>query len=276
MSTDDYDENSSLEKNIPENMLREFRSIKGLKFCPYVGKNYEHSVPRILVVGESHYTDGPEEANVINEKSELSNETIYDVTKGSVIDKKESPCIPYYWWIGQAFPDCLGEKPWESIAFMNKMQWMMNKASGDVEVKKRLKHKNHECQEDNHVFFSVVKVLRPNIVIFYSKKAYDSLPYYDGRDKNLPDMVKGVVNIYGNYIDENGQGITPINKNLKRKGYEYTYVEADNNANYKFIVYAFDHFSKIGLNTSDREAIITNTKAIIKDKQDKMQKTEKL
>jgi hypothetical protein len=243
MSPDNYDDKCSLEKSLPENMLREFRSINGLKFCPYVGINYEHSVPRILVVGESHYAKGQGKADEVNDKNELSFETIHDVLKGSVADDNVETHILYFIRIGQVLKDCLVEKPWESIAFMNKIQWMMSKASGDEEVKKRLNPQNHECQEDNHVFFSVVKMLRPDIVIFFSKRAYKSLPYYndsDKFDKTLLKLPGNVESIQGEAIENSW---TPIYGKKMRGNYQYTYKIKNEHNHYIVPVYSYIHLT---------------------------------
>lgn len=223
-----------------------FDSIKGLKFYPYVGKNYKSAKPKILVVGESHYVkktnqEGYKEANCINEVKIPQNDTI-DAIEKSVL-KKSGNKIKYFDLVGEALSVCQGGNPWESIAFMNKIQWMMSKASGDEEVKKRLNPQNHECQEDNHVFFSVVKALRPDIVIFFSRKAYESLPYYNDSDKfnkMLLELPVNVESIQGEVIESSW---TPIYGKKTRGNYQYTYKIKNEQNHYIVPVYSYIHLT---------------------------------
>ena len=52
---------------------------KGLQYYPWVGKNYDRSKERILIVGESHYADGNKKSVDAHKDSLLTRRVIEEI-----------------------------------------------------------------------------------------------------------------------------------------------------------------------------------------------------
>ena len=69
---------------------KEFKKINTLKWLPWVGENYEHQNPQLLIVGESHYAwedeeDTPEEVKSYLEKDDFTRAVLEQhLTKKSI------------------------------------------------------------------------------------------------------------------------------------------------------------------------------------------------
>lgn len=133
----------------------------GLKWDPYIGKNYFKNETRILVIGESHYKKG-----VDIEKYENKNFTNH-VVKVHAIQGKYSKLFPNFHKALFGELEFDEQKLWDNLAFYNFVQRSM-------ETNKKRPTKN-DFIEGWSTFFKIVEVLKPTHCLFIGLSASKTL-----------------------------------------------------------------------------------------------------
>ena len=135
--------------------MKQNQKIKGLKFQPWIGENYETNPKgRILLLGESHYLNGEKETS--------------DFTTQVVNNFKnhfEDFNSPFFERIGKIFDskDCF--KIWNNVAFANLIQSGLDKA--------KTQPLDEDWETINPAFEKLLAALKPDKVIVFSKRIFN-------------------------------------------------------------------------------------------------------
>lgn len=150
----------------------QFRKIDGLTWLPWVGKDYEKSERRILLIAESHYVKDDSE-NIEKAKQEwLNDETS---TRQCVQE-----CPIEKWWHNNMYAnlhkalfledDFNAEKLWSHISFYDFVQRPMDYTIQERPVEK-------DFLSGWEVFCKVIDIIKPTDCIFIGVKASDTFVY---------------------------------------------------------------------------------------------------
>lgn len=141
-----------------------FETIPGIKYLPWIGKDFLQSKPKILLVGESHYIWGDSEAELIKNTEEANQPTfgrkvayqhgiaewnrdrnfirgIERAIKGKKLNNQEEH-----------------KQFWESVAFQELVQRPMSS------IKER--PSNDDLALGSHVLKQIVQILQPEVCIY--------------------------------------------------------------------------------------------------------------
>lgn len=142
-----------------------FKSIDGLKWLPWVGKNYDKT--GVLIIAESHYggktefeADGSD-----NTKEDFTREAFVKRHADGVNMWKMPNNLMRAVWQG----DCsVGNRKifWENVAFYNHVQKLMELATWQ-------RPSDEDFRNGWDVFPEVVKILKPDYCLFIGLKASD-------------------------------------------------------------------------------------------------------
>ena len=159
-------------------LLRNEHYQKYPNMLPWVGNYYGRKYPRTIFIGESHYV--PEESivwkNVAKwyKSSQLSldtNELEYIHTRGTIRDHHLTQGI---WQRPGQIMFELGVKPLPKSTNVYEHFGYFNFFQRPAEYGKGIIQSAEDCDVANSVFRWNVTVLRPAVVIFLSKKAWDA------------------------------------------------------------------------------------------------------
>jgi len=132
----------------------EFEKDINIKFFPYVGDNYKKSIPRILVLGESHYfnvelKDNITELTKCNNNTETTRETVEEKYKPltNTISMLTNLVINNDW-------------AYNKLAFYNFFQKHIGYGSSDKSL-----IDNSLIEQSQKAFFSVIEIIKPELVI---------------------------------------------------------------------------------------------------------------
>lgn len=136
-----------------------FKSINGLKWLPWVGKNYDKT--GVLIVAESHYGGETEF------EADGSDNTDEDFTREAFVKehvKGKNWKMPNYLMriiCGGGFSDKDEQRKefWENVAFYNHVQKLMRLAT-------RQRPSKEDFRNGWDVFSEVVKILKPDYCLF--------------------------------------------------------------------------------------------------------------
>lgn len=142
-----------------------FKSINGLKWLPWVGKNYDKT--GVLIIAESHYggetefeADGSD-----NTKEDFTREAfVKRHANGENMWKMPNNLMRAVWQ-----GDCsVGNRKifWENVAFYNQVQKLMELATWQ-------RPSDEDFRNGWDVFPEVVKILKPDYCLFVGLKASD-------------------------------------------------------------------------------------------------------
>ena len=143
-----------------------FKSINGLKWLPWVGKNYNKT--GVLIIAESHYGGETEF------EADGSDNTDEDFTREAFVKehvKGKNWNMPNYLMriiCGGGFSDEDEQRKefWENVAFYNHVQKLMRLAT-------RQRPSDEDFENGWDVFPEVVKILKPDYCLFIGLKASD-------------------------------------------------------------------------------------------------------
>lgn len=141
-----------------------FRSVAGLEWLPWCGKNYDKN--RILIVAESHYggeTEFEADGSAKPDK-EFTRRFVSRHADGVNMWKMPNNLMRAVW-----DGDCRVERRkvfWENVAFYNHVQKLMELAT-------RQRPSDEDFENGWDVFPEVVKILKPDYCLFIGLKASD-------------------------------------------------------------------------------------------------------
>ena len=146
---------------------------RGLKSLPWVGKNYSTAKVKVLVVGESHYT------NKIEAAERQQQVEVYNRCISFTRDCIRESCIDY-WWEGRTLSNLQralsgstkreNSELWQKISYYNFVQRLV-----DYTIKER---PNWQDFADGWpLFVEVVKALKPDVCIFCGISASYAFDY---------------------------------------------------------------------------------------------------
>ena len=141
-----------------------FKSIDGLTWLPWCGKNYDKN--RILIVAESHYggeTEFEADGSAKPDK-EFTRRFVSRHADGVNMWKMPNNLMRAVW-----DGDCRVERRkvfWENVAFYNHVQKLMELAT-------RQRPSDEDFENGWDVFPEVVKILKPDYCLFIGLKASD-------------------------------------------------------------------------------------------------------
>jgi len=140
--------------------------MKNVFFKPWVGAEYASGGifgKRILVLGESHYTDGEPDSNMTNNvlNEYLSYELAIPSHLQSFIKFERS-------LVGTAADCSIRKRIWNSVVFYNYLQIPM---SGPRQAGRKSDYANSA-----EAFFEVLEEHRPEYMIVWSYRLWDALP----------------------------------------------------------------------------------------------------
>lgn len=157
--------------------------IKGLTWLPWVGKEYQKSERRVLIVGESHYEKKQEKIETIMRDELLSRAVIYeyailfdwggqhnptfDNLNRAFYNDKE---LAFSWNTEENIEN--RKQLWKSLAFYNFIQRPMLYNS---EVKER--PTSEDFCKGWSVFIEIIKLLKPTDCLFIGTRASDFFEY---------------------------------------------------------------------------------------------------
>lgn len=145
--------------------LQKLVDNKILKWLPWIGKNYENSEIKILIVGESHYFN-PEEIQSFEKHQNI-------LFTREVIEEMPMNRDYYQTKVFQNFHRAIlgndtfdAEKFWNQISFYNFIQKPMNSNKG--------RPTNVDYFENWNGFVKLVETIKPTICIFIGSSAANS------------------------------------------------------------------------------------------------------
>ena len=151
----------------------QFRQIEGLKWLPWIGKEYFHSAHRVLIVGESHYLTGTK----TNQQEVSQPDFTRNVIQTFCVNHKNAQ--PTF----DNLMRCLFGKPkmtpdmrmgiWQHLAFYNFVQRPMKS--------NQKRPTKEDMQTGWKVFSELIKILNPTECIFIGVAAADSYNPYECR-----------------------------------------------------------------------------------------------
>lgn len=169
-------------------MDKELRKLDFYKhhelMLPYIGENYLKC--KILLVAESHYLSPEDRENfdmnkwLEDEKKVLITDKLYintrDVIKGH--SETESPKQTFFYRINQALKEIEIDKEyfWKSVSFMN--YFIVPSTNGKAGIKNLTERIIEESQKN---FEEVLEILKPNCIMFVSKKSYNLFMKYKSK-----------------------------------------------------------------------------------------------
>ena len=149
-----------------------------IKFYPFVGKKYSSAVPKIMVLGESHYID-PNLAitdGVLKEWADDIAATRYVLVDDYFGELKSDGTHPYQWVRGYRNTAAMitgqdyhrSDFIWDSLSFYNFFQIYVGKGSNGKE------YINETAIENSRkAYFEVINILQPNLIIAWGTGALD-------------------------------------------------------------------------------------------------------
>lgn len=147
-------------------------NINGLTWLPWIGKEYFNSSKRLLIIGESHYSDGStEQAFLANKKLASKN----DFTRNTIIQTQIQKAYEHK-PLKNLFTALYGnksineEKLWSQLAYYNFVQRSMNYSNINGQ-----KNTEQPIIKDFDLgwetFIELVKILKPTDCIFIGVRA---------------------------------------------------------------------------------------------------------
>lgn len=136
-----------------------FKSINGLKWLPWVGKNYDKT--GVLIIAESHYGGDTEfEADGSdNTKEDFTRKAFVKRHAEEGVDMWKMPNNLMRIICGGGFSDEQRKEFWENVAFYNHVQRLMRKQGNERPSKE-------DFRNGWDVFPEVVKILKPDYCLF--------------------------------------------------------------------------------------------------------------
>lgn len=172
--------------------------MTGIFFQPWKGKNYETSVPRLLILGESHY--GADAARA-------------DAT-GTLTQKYMSGEMNHAFWTntmnvvrGQSGSEIEAREAfWQGVAFYNFVQTSVGPTA-------RIAPGERMFSAAEGAFFSVLDTLKPNCILVLSNRLWINLPGVGPRSRaGKPLEADGQMRDTWIYDYDGGSALaTPIN-----------------------------------------------------------------
>lgn len=164
--------------DIDESYDSKLKQQKHINFLPFVGKEYNKSTPRILVLGESHYIDDIEMFEKDNNDHLLTRDFFMQDYLGEIRDDGSHPYKFVRCWRNTAAMIAAKGYPysdfiWNKLAFYNFFQRIVGVESEDK------KYINDDLIElSQKAYFEVLDVLKPDFVIAWgiSELYYDWVP----------------------------------------------------------------------------------------------------
>lgn len=153
-------------------------------FEPYEGKKYRNSDPRILVIGDSHYCGGCELCGVRGHCAKKEMKKCRSITQKSVCDylsyrKGERDEDGWMRTTYLSFDKIFyGKKDisasesielWDRIVFYNFVQTAASKEKSNA------KYSTKEYNNSNPMAWNVIYKSKPNLIIIWGSRAYNSL-----------------------------------------------------------------------------------------------------
>lgn len=147
-------------------------------FRPWVGSQYgqPNSVfsNKILILGDSHYTDEEEigELDSQQQSSDFTTGVMTDYLDESIKGNWKSTFTKFMnsFVQGTAHEECLREQLWNSVMFYNYLQIPAGS-------KPRLtQHYNYNEDTDRNAFLEVIREYAPDIIISWGNKVWDAIP----------------------------------------------------------------------------------------------------
>ena len=136
-----------------------------VNFQPFIGKNYHLQSPKILVLGESHYS---------GEGDDLGKEfTDYVVRRYAKRETGERR--PFFTIIAKIIDNQLNNETakdlWDNVAFYNYVQVLVGKGP-------RERPTDEMFNKSNEAFRQVITELKPDIVVVLGRRLSSHLDYY--------------------------------------------------------------------------------------------------
>jgi len=170
-------------KNKIEKQLEE---IKELKWKPFIGERYFDNDKKILLVGESHYTD----INETNENFDKIDFTRWIVDEMGI--EEYSYQAKFFKNVNRLFVRSTTKDFWNSVSFYNFIQRPM------VGIQER--PRTADFNLGYNVFVDIIKLLEPNYVIFLGSKCADYLNNFSIKNGYDFSSVTWHDNINGTYL----------------------------------------------------------------------------
>ncbi|GAA0304484.1 hypothetical protein GCM10009128_24800 [Psychrosphaera haliotis] len=158
-------------------------------FKPWVGKQYGqvNSIFRkkILILGDSHYTDELEVPELINDQpsSDFTTAVINDYLNEEIKGNWKSTFTKFMnsFVQGTVHENSAQEELWNSVAFYNYLQIP---AGSEPRL---TQHYDYSKEKDRDAFLEVLSELKPDVIISWGSKAWDAIPEDFGFGKYVPN-----------------------------------------------------------------------------------------
>ena len=157
---------------------KQFETIEGLSWLPWVGHNYINSKRRILIIAESHYVNG--------EDIELKKKTLINDRLNTRMVVAECPIGKE--WSNPMFENlhrCLfginnptsvnTEEVWNNLVFYNFIQTPMNYNGNEIEKERP---KEIDFYDGWRVFIEILKIIKPTDCLFVGVTASNYFNQY--------------------------------------------------------------------------------------------------
>ena len=146
--------------------------IPSLTWLPWIGKNYFNSNKKLLIIGESHYSDGiTEEAFFHNQKlayrNDFTRNTIYQTQIQKAYEHKPLKNLFTALFGSSAIDE---NKVWSELAYYNFVQRSMNYSTSNGE-KNTEQPTIKDFDLGGETFIELVKILKPTDCIFIGVRA---------------------------------------------------------------------------------------------------------
>lgn len=161
-----------------EKKLNELTDNKILKWLPWVGRYFNDSNNRLLIVGESHYYNPEDQKSIDNHNNiEYTRICINDIGIKKEYkryqDKRTARLFPNFHKTVFGNDKTNSEVLWQNVAYYNFIQSPMHSNKSRPSTK--------EIYEGWDSFFEVLKILRPDRVLFIGSEALNKFNVYAKR-----------------------------------------------------------------------------------------------
>jgi hypothetical protein len=138
--------------------------IENLKWLPFVGKNYSKQTNKVLLVGESHYSDSKDPKQNI-QKPLFTRWIVNELGIGNRDYKADSN---FFKTINKMFANNDLNGFWNKISFLNFVQRPMIKTHSENE-----RPTNDDFKKGWEIFFHTVRILKPDFCLFLGNTCGD-------------------------------------------------------------------------------------------------------